>query len=369
MFDIFRAFINQVVTPTQRASKYKPPADEMKKEEEKEGIKKATKGLFGFIPPSPYRHAPELPPAIRFDDMQSDLTEITNADKLCFTGIQIQSMSIIDNRFMFAHSIHAGKKEEKHGHGEEKSGWAFQTGFAPVGTWSLTGRYNSEVTTVGTSMDTVLGSIGLNFNFSELPEKSHWDFTLYSQLMNTFITYRTQSLLYHSVSWATWLWTNLSVGTEIQALPWLPNAPPQSRLKFCGTYSIDQHRHCYISYASGNLGKTVQELGLGYVRQLSPCFQTAVSYDLGCSQDNRWKSLLKLGYLLHGETDKAQSVYSLRGFIDSGCKLAALGEIPLKEGINFSWSAKFDYFKNIYDLGIGVNFASNGLTPDLNPPQ
>lgn len=324
---------------------------------------KSTPGLLWFIPTAPYAQLPDMPP-IRFDDMHADLTEITNTDKLCFTGLQVQSMSIIDNRFMFGHNLTVGKKEDKHGQGEDKSGWTFQAGLAPTssGSFSLTGRYNSEVTSVGASFDTLIGTCGLNVNFSELPEKSHWDLTLITGLFNTFFTYRTQSLLYHSINWATWLCPNLTMGTEIQALPWLPNAPPQSRLKVNFAYSLNKFSHCYLSYATGNLGKSTQDIGIGYVKQLSPIFQLATAYDLSCSQE-RWKSVGKVGYLLHSEQEKGQGAWSLRAFIDSSLKLAALGETPLKEGINLSYSAKFDYLKNVYDLGVGVTLTSN-LRPD-----
>lgn len=150
------------------------------------------------------------------------------------------------------------------------------------------------------------------------------------------------------------------MGSEVQMLPWLPNAPPQSRIKFNAALSVNKYSHIYLSYATGNFGKTTQDIGLGYVRQFSPIFQVATSYDLTRSADKRWKSVGKIGYLLHSEMDKGQNAWSLRAFIDSSCKVAALGETPLKEGINLTYSAKFDYFKNVYDLGIGVNLTSNG---------
>jgi len=173
MLDIFRSIINQSnpSLPASRSKKYKVAEEEVKKDELSAKPEKKTRGLLWFVPPAPFQSFPQMP-LIRYDDMHADLTEITSADKLCFTGLQIQSMSIIDNRFMFAHNITAGKKEEKHGH-EEKSGWTFQAGLAPTtsGTFSITGRYNSEVTTVGTTFDSWVGSFNINVNFSELPEK------------------------------------------------------------------------------------------------------------------------------------------------------------------------------------------------------
>lgn len=211
---------------------------------------------------------------------------------------------------------------------------------------------------MGSSFESPFGTVGLNVNFSELPEKSHWDITLIGGFFHTLFTYRTQSLLYHSFNWATWLAPGITFGTEVQMLPWLPNAPPQSRLKVNLAYSLNHYNHCYLSYASGNLGKSTQDIGLGYVKQLSPIFQLATSYDLSCTQD-RWKSVGKIGYLLHSEQEKGQGAWSLRAFIDTSMKLAALGETPLKEGINLSYSAKFDYLKNVYDLGVGVTLTSN----------
>jgi len=264
-------------------------------------------------------------------------------------------MSVVDNIWMFGQNFHAGKKEEKMG--EEKSGWAYQTAVVPTPGVTLSGRYSSDMTSMGFSFDTLFGPLALNINLSEQPEKHLWDLSFMTGFTRACISLRTQSFLYHSVSWATWLWENLFFGTEVQMVPWLPHAPPQSRIKVAATYSLGPSRHTFLNYATGNLGKTTHEICLGYVRQFSDIFQLACSYDLSSTQDQRWKSVLKLGYLL--QLESPQAMFQVRGFIDSALKLVCLGDHPLGEGLTMSYSAKFDFLKNIYDLGLGINISPN----------
>jgi len=296
--------------------------------------------------------------------MQADLTEITGADKYCYTGFQFGWMSVVDNIWMFGQNFQAGKKEIKLG--DEKSGWAYQTAVVPAPGVSLSGRYSPDMTSMSGSFDLgLLGNGALNINLSEQPEKQLWDLSFgIHGIGRSCFSYRTQSLLYHNFSWACSLWENLFFGTEVQTVPFLPHTPPQSKIKFAGNYSLGPSRHAFWSYATGNLGKTLHEIGLGYVRQFSDIFQLACYYDLSATQDQRWKSLLKLGYLLHLESPLA--FFQLRGFIDSTLKLVCLGDQPIGDGISMSYSLKFDFLKNNYDLGIGINLSpiSKNIEPE-----
>jgi len=272
--------------------------------------------------------------------MQADLLEITQADKFCITGFQLQWMSVVNNTFMTGQSFHAGKKEEKGG--EEKTGWTFQTAIAPSPGISLSGRYSSEMTSMGLGYDTFFGPLALSINLSEQPEKHLWDLSFTTQLSRACVSVRTQSFLYHSVSWATHLWENWYIGTEVQMLPWLPHEPPQSRIKVATTYSLNPSRHLFMNYSTGNLGKTTHELGLGYVRLFSDIFQMACSYDISSTPDQRWKSVLKLGYLL--QLEAVQASIQVRGFIDSAMKLVCMGDYPLGDGLSMNYSAHFSIF-------------------------
>jgi len=138
--------------------------------------------------------------------MQADLTEITGADKYCYTGFQFGWMSVVDNIWMFGQNFHAGKKEIKLG--DEKSGWAYQTAIVPTPGVSLSGRYSPDMTSMSGSFDLgLLGNGALNINLSEQPEKQLWDLSLgIHGIGRTCYSYRTQSLLYHNFSWACSLW-------------------------------------------------------------------------------------------------------------------------------------------------------------------
>jgi hypothetical protein len=155
----------------------------------------------------------------------------------------------------------------------------------------------------------------------------------------------------------------MSFGTEVQMLPWLPNgAPPQSRIKFCGAYTLSPGSNAYFSYATGNLGKTLHEIGIGYHRQFNDIFHMACSYDLSSTPNKRWKSTLKVGYALQS-MEKSGALNAVRGFIDSACKLACYAELPLKEGLTMGYCAKFDFYKNVYDLGVSINMAPSSPAP------
>jgi len=313
-----------------------------------------------LIPPAP-ASMPSLFP-IRYEDVTAELTDITQADKQCFTGLQLQYMSVVENRFMFGHSFTAGKKDNRK-QGEEKAGWAFQTVILPVPGLSLTGRYSSEVTSVGVNYDTFMGPLNLTINLSEQPEKNHWDIAFMTGLINSALTFRTQSFLFHSISWASTIWPGLSIGTEVQMLPWNPTSPlPQSRIRFSSSYALNAFRAAFLSFGTGNLGKLKHDLTLGYVRQITEIFQLATSYDIMTTPDNRIKSVAKLGY--HMKYDSASGPYSVRGYIDTAWKLVCVAEQPLKEGLSLGYSTKFDFSKNVYDLGVTINLSNNTQNKD-----
>jgi len=147
----------------------------------------------------------------------------------------------------------------------------------------------------------------------------------------------------------------MSFGTEVQMLPWLPNgSPPQSRIKVSGAYTLSPGSNAYLSYATGNLGKTLHEIGVGYHRQFNDLFHMACSCDISSTPTKQWKSNLKLGYALQ-TIDKTGSVSAVKGFIDSAFKLACHAEHPLSSGYSMGYCAKFDFYKNVYDLGVSLN--------------
>jgi hypothetical protein len=353
MLEIVRSLITSVNGPNTGRKKI------LKKKELKEAPKPKELDNYAIIPPAPALF-PDME-MVKFDEMQADLLEITQADKFSFTGFQLGWMSVIGNVWMFGQNFHVGKKEEKMGD-EKANGWLYQTVLMASPGVTLSGRYSSEMTSMGLNYDSIFGPVSLNINLSEQPDKHLWDLSFITAFSRACIHLRTQSFLYHSFSWATWLWDGVYIGTELQMLPWLPHAEPQSRMKIAANYSFGPSRHTYFSYATGNLGKTTKEIGIGYVRQFSDIFQLACSYDLTATQDQRWKSVLKLGYLLQSESEKA--VHQLRGFIDSAWKVVCIGDYPIGEGLSLNYSAKFDFLKNIYDLGVGVAISPNVQTEE-----
>jgi len=285
----------------------------------------------------------------QFEDLNDRAAEVLEVDQQTWTGCQINIQNLLGPKFITAHSLHLGKKENVDPmtgkKDDERATYAFTT-FLKTKYWLLTGSaLSNAITRTTITYDRKWITTKLSGQFAADERRTAWEADVSLSKGDTCFQAKLQGPAL-GLSYAQPISANYALGTEIM----FAVLSDSCRLKWIGKRNDDAAKSTsLISYTTG-LGP--DQIAVNYAKTVLKNLDVVTELDLSFSAKTKnWESVYKLGYVLKSEQANVKALLTSTG------KVVCTLEQPLSESVSAVLSGKIDYPGNVYDFGFGMTMS------------
>jgi hypothetical protein len=288
----------------------------------------------------------------KFEGLDDKFAEILETDRHCFRGFQATLQNILHQHFLVIHSIELGKNENITPEGkkdEERSAYSI-TGYMRKAPWLFNARYSNGTTNANCIYDNGGVVITSQGHFSEDENKSNFEIDFAFKHQDMVIQLKTSGLEAYGFSYTQPVGKRLGFGGEVYLSPF----QDKGRLKLMGLYNNDENKDSTLATVITGMGP--DQLTLSYLKKVNPSLGILTEADFSLDRTSKQggpklTSVLKLGYSFKSDLPGASMA---RAIVDTTGGVACVIDDAFNENCSVTLTAKINYFKNLYDFGVGV---------------
>jgi len=304
----------------------------------------------------------------KFEALDDKFAEILETDRHCFRGFQGQVQNNLHQHFAVVHTVELGKNEIMGPDGkkdEERSAYTL-TSYLKKAPWVFNGRYGNRVCNGAVVYDNGGPVITTQGTFNEDETKSNWEMDIAWKRRDMCIQLKTAAFDAVGFSYTQPLTERLAFGGEVFLSPW----QDKGRLRFVGKYTDEHTKDNALATVTTGMG--ADQCTFTYLKKVTDSLGVLAEADFSLDSGGpggmaammgggpkgppKMVSVLKLGYSFKTETKTGHPVGTMaRAIVDTTGNVSCLVDETFNEGFcSATLSARVNYWKNLYDFGIGL---------------
>jgi len=288
----------------------------------------------------------------KFESLDDKFAEILETDRHCFRGFNATLQNILHQHFLVMHSIELGKNENITPEGkkdEERSAYSI-TAYMKKTPWTFNARYSNGTTNANCIYDNGGVVVTSQGHFTEDEMKSNFEIDFAWKVGDMVMQLKTSGLEAYGFSYTQPLGKNLGFGGEVYMSPFQDKA----RLKLMCVYNNPEQKEHTLATVITGMGP--DQFTLSYLKKVTPSLGVLTEADFSLDRASKQggpklTSVLKVGYSFKSDLPGASVA---RAVVDTTGGVACVIDDAFNENCSVTITAKINYFKNLYDFGLGV---------------